>query len=126
MFKVGKKFETHLDIPLKVKEVDSLPVATIQSENVPRLRVKWERLIVIALSLIVALNTGTRRQTHTAMLTCTHPHPPHPPPKNTDSPVRLGHSDRVSPHPERRRFWKTDRDGLETPDPPLPEASSLH
>lgn len=33
---------------------------------------------------------------------------------NTDSPVRPGHSDRVSPHPERRRFWKTDRDGLET------------
>lgn len=33
---------------------------------------------------------------------------------NTDSPVRPGHSDTVSPHPERRRFWKTDRDGLET------------
>lgn len=38
---------------------------------------------------------------------------------NTDSPVRPGHSDRVSPHPERRRFWKTDRDGLETQKLPL-------
>lgn len=33
---------------------------------------------------------------------------------NTDSPVRPGHSDRGSPHPERRRFWKTDRNVLES------------
>lgn len=33
---------------------------------------------------------------------------------NTDSPVKPGHSGRGSPHPERRRFWKTDRDGSET------------
>lgn len=33
--------------------------------------------------------------------------------RNTNSPVRPGHSDRVSPHPERRRFWNTDRDGSE-------------
>lgn len=33
---------------------------------------------------------------------------------NTHSPVRPGHSDRESPHPERRRFWKTDRNDLES------------
>lgn len=31
-----------------------------------------------------------------------------------NSPVRPGHSDRGSPHPEKRRFWKTDRNVLES------------
>lgn len=53
--------------------------------------------------------TETSTDKHTD--TCTHTHTLL---INTDSPVRPGHSDRVSPHPERRRFWKTDRGGLET------------
>lgn len=29
--------QAHLNVPLKVKEVDSLPVAAIQSQNIPGL-----------------------------------------------------------------------------------------
>lgn len=34
---------THLDVPLEVKEVDSLPVAAIQGQNIPGLRAGREK-----------------------------------------------------------------------------------
>lgn len=34
---------THLNVPLKVKEVDSLPVAAIQGQDIPGLRVGKEK-----------------------------------------------------------------------------------
>ena len=107
---------THLDVPLKVKEVDSLPVAAVQCENIPGLRAGRKKQ-TIRVKFFLRCTTYTHvKHTDKHVQSRAHTHT-HTRLMNTDSPVRPGHSDRVSPHPERRRFWKTDRDGFRDPDP---------
>lgn len=61
---------TYLDVPLEVKEVDALPVAAVQGQNVPGLRVERERH-----SLLVQTKKPTRSRARGAptLWTCTHP-----------------------------------------------------
>lgn len=88
-----------LNISLKVEKVNPLPITAVQGEHIPRLR---ERGAQGQLHWFHYSVQHTIEHTHTE---------PNTHFRNTNSPVRPGHSDRVSPHPERRRFWNTDRDG---------------
>lgn len=98
----------HLNVSLKVKKVNSLPVAAVQRQNIPGLKVGRDNHTFRIQTELGHAHSKSTASTH--RLTHTHTNAQV---VNADSPVRPGHSDRESPHPERRRFWKTDRNDLE-------------